>query len=362
MTEPTTREIRAMLVGDLKALVAELLPHAVARGNYWQVGNFAGDKGQSLQIKDHGGWTEWDGGTTGDVFDLIARCHDWQDTKAHFADVMTFARQFLGLDTATTEEWQARRDKARARAAKRAKEQDEKRKVKQGAAKALWLKAAPDLRNTAVHAYLWARGVSLAQLAATCGRPGALRFSPDCYHPFARERYAAMLAQISGPGGFLAVHMTYLEYSPVYGWRGVTEREGIKKKLVYGEFAREGGSIKISKGMADGKPGRPFKEMAKGERVWITEGIEDALSLALADPTRRIVSAVSLGNMGNVWLPDQCGGVVLVKDNDWDNPDAQKGFERARQAYRDRGLKTGVFETPADCGKDVNDWLRGEVA
>ena len=92
------------------------------------------------------------------------------------------------------------------------------------------------------------------------------------------------------------------------------------------------------------------------EDVLITEGIEDGLSLALACPKRRVLVAVSLANMKNVWLPEQITAVTLCADNDT-HPKTIEAFENAVAAHQAAGRRVKIARSPR--GKDFNDLLRG---
>ncbi len=90
----------------------------------------------------------------------------------------------------------------------------------------------------------------------------------------------------------------------------------------------------------------------------IAEGIETALSVAIACPELRVLSAVCLGNMARVVLPAAIGTVILCADNDGDNPAAARGLARAVAHFAGGGRAVRVARSPI--GKDFNDALRAE--
>ena len=90
------------------------------------------------------------------------------------------------------------------------------------------------------------------------------------------------------------------------------------------------------------------------DTVIVTEGIEDALSVALFRPDARVLAAVSLGHMGAVELPAAVRAVTLVADNDT-HPAAIRSFERAVTLHQRAGRRVTVARSAV--GKDFNDWL-----
>jgi hypothetical protein len=173
------------------------------------------------------------------------------------------------------------------------------------AALRLYLDAQDDLAGTPVAFYLDARGISLQRL----GRyPRALRYHPALWHEPSRASYPAMVAAISGADGVhVATHRTWLQRDT----GGVWIKARIEKpKMVLGSFA--GGCIRLWKGASK----KTLRDAAAGEPVVIGEGIETCLSIAMACPELRILSAVSLGNMGAVELPPQVKQVILAAEND----------------------------------------------
>ena len=93
----------------------------------------------------------------------------------------------------------------------------------------------------------------------------------------------------------------------------------------------------------------------------LTEGIEDALSLALAMPERRVMAAVALRNMANVHLPPQITEIVIFADNDPD-PRERGQVDTAVTAFLAQRRRVKVARSPV--GKDANDhwraWLEQE--
>ena len=94
----------------------------------------------------------------------------------------------------------------------------------------------------------------------------------------------------------------------------------------------------------------------------MTEGIEDALTLAIARPDCRVWAAGSLSLMGLLDWPGCASAVVLAADNDWDKPEAVAAFERVEAHWRAQANGRPVAVIRAALGKDFNDMARGVAA
>ena len=154
-----------------------------------------------------------------------------------------------------------------------------------------------------------------------------------------------MIAAVSGPdGSHMATHRTYLERVGS-GWMKLRGT----KSLSIGEYV--GGSIRLWRGAS----ARPLKDAPPGDPVFIGEGIETCLSVAQSAPELRILCAVSLGNLGSVWLPDQVRLVIIGADNDT-HPAARAALQRAVGQHVDAGREVRVARSAA--GNDFNDMIR----
>jgi phage/plasmid primase-like uncharacterized protein len=95
--------------------------------------------------------------------------------------------------------------------------------------------------------------------------------------------------------------------------------------------------------------------------VALAEGIETALSVALATPELRVLCAVSSGNMAKVELPPAVSLVILCADNDGDNPKTAKALADAVERFTSEGREVRIARPPEGI-KDFNDVLTMEVA
>lgn len=208
---------------------------------------------------------------------------------------------------------------------------------------AIYLDAKP-IADTPADRYLVGRGINLRRL----GRwPNALRCHADLPHKPSGRRYPAMLAAINGSDGrHLATHRTWLRRRQDGSWGKIDDDDA---KMTVGSYA--GGTIRLWRGAS----GRPLKQAQPDEWVVLGEGIETCLSIALACPELRVLSAVSLGNLGGVALPPQARKLILAADNDV-KPVARTRFQAIVERYLDAGYTVRVARSPI--GSDFNDALR----
>ncbi len=298
------REIARLLAQRAPELARELLPGGRREGAEWRAGGVDGGRGKSLAIHlfgvKAGIWSDFAAGIGGDALDLVKFCQCNGDMRA----ALEWARAWLGLAA------DARPAPARARhspppRAAAEDERDPEQEARIAKALAWWGEAQPKLAGTPAAAYLLARGIDLAALGR---QPRALRFHPRLWAAEARRGFPAMLAAIVGPAGeFQGIHRTYLEADDSGGWG---KAPLISPKMSFGRVA--GGTIRLWRGAS----GVPLAAARPGESVVIAEGIETALSVALACPELRILSGVSLGNLKAIDLPEAVGTVILCADND----------------------------------------------
>lgn len=340
------RELARMLAQRAPELVAELLPHGRREGREWRVGSLAGEAGQSLGVciaGDRSGvWSDFSSGEAGDSLDLVAAVRFAGNTP----DAMRWARQWLGLgDGTTVPAPTARRAPEPARPAVDVEGQAKRRK-----ALALFAEAQEPITGTPADDYLKARSLDLR----TPGRvPRALRFHPACWCAEVSAPLPAMLGAITGPdGAHQATHRTWLSRRPDGTW-GKAPLDRAKKVL--GGFA--GGAIRVWRGAG----GRPLAEAEAGEVVALAEGIETALSVALAAPELRVLCVVSLGNLARVELPASVSTIVVCADNDEGNDAAARALARALDRFAGEGREVRLARPPVGVG-DFNDMIRMEAA
>lgn len=356
-------DIEEMLKGRVKSLCRELFPNGVEQGNEFRVGSLQGEKGQSLAVHIGaarcGTWKDFSGGAVagrdrGDLLWLIA-CAEF---GGDIGKAIRWAKSWLHLDDLDP----ARLERFKVEAEQAARKRDEEAAAKvrraQASARKRWHAGVP-IGGTIVETYFLGRGIDLRPLGKA---PGALRFHPEVQHGYGAEAIVmpAMLAQVTSLAGeHVATHRTWLKRDPSTGSgqavRKAGPEDGIPKpKKVLGPF--DGGHIPLWKGACGAMP---LRDIPAGTDVYVSEGIEDGLTAACADPSLRIVAGISVGNIGALQLPRQMGWLVILAQNDPPGSDADKALGRAIAAQRARGHKVKVARPPRGHGaggvKDINE-------
>jgi len=341
-----------MLAQDMVPLAHELFPAGRREGHEWVIGGFDGEPGQSLRIclsgPKRGLWFEHAEHRGGDAIDLIA--------GALFAGNRTEAWHWA------CDAWLGLTDHGRAQGrsavaapphrppadtgdetARRARQSDR--------AFGLWLAARAAIRGTPVERYLVeTRGIPLARLGR---QPAALRFHPELR---AEERYwPAMVAVICGTGGAkmapIGIHRTFLA---VRADGHVGKAPIPAPKRVMGIM--RGGIIPLWRG----RSGKPLAQAPADDVLAITEGIEDGLTVAVAQPDWRVAAAISVSNLCAIQLPAALRTVVICADNDAAGSPAARALAAAVARFQDQGRRVAVARPPAG-KKDFNE-MRTVVA
>jgi hypothetical protein len=352
--EPVSLDVmNARLCDRLDSLVTRLLPGARFEGGYWRCGSIGGEAGQSLAIwtkgAKRGEWCDYASKEGGDLVGLVHAALGHGRDKADWAKTFAWIRDFTGLGNGVSaeerrrEETEASADKARRAAEARADAEKKRRR-----ALAYFLEAVP-IPGTLAERYLLGRNIRLNLLGKA---PGALRFHPAMYDRQHDMRRPCLLAKLDGPDGQLVtVHRTFLH---LHADGRVTKadrdpgRPMSDAKLAYSDY--RGGWIPVWRGAT----GQPMRKMPADEWICITEGVEDALTIAMAAPDKRVIAALSLNNLDALQLPPRAGGLWLCADNDV-KPAAIESFRRARARLEARGFTCREFRPPAGI-KDFNEW------
>jgi len=354
-------EIEAMLVSRVDALVTELLPNARKEGHEMCVGSMAGEPGQSLRIHvgpgpRRGWWKDFCPGAGrdgGDCLWLIAECLFRGDLK----QAIRWAKSWLGLDDADPGRLEQHRLEARAQASRRSADAETERVRKARSARARWQEASPLVPGDPVDRYLRGRGIDLSVLRRA---PGALRYHDALQYGYQGPRVPAMVAMVTRLSGEqCATHRTWLDVErggkagpELIGWADEGAGEVNDAKKVMGSPL--GGHIPLWKGVSDA----PLRDLPGGTDVYVSEGIEDGLTVACADPRLRVICMVALGYLQALELPPQMGALVIIKQNDPPGSDAARLLARAVTHHRAQGRRVLLLEPPAGV-KDFNDLARG---
>lgn len=337
----TIPELAAMLAARIEPLARELLPAGHREGSEWRCGSVAGEPGRSLGVHlgpgpKRGVWCDFASGEAGDALELVARVRCGGDR----AEAIRWARAWLGLPAGAGGGTDGVVPPPPAPSAQVTRPDR--------AGRALWLSGRP-IQDTPAEAYLAARGIHLAELGRV---PGALRYRDDVWCSERGRPAPAMLACVVRGPEIVACHRTFLDRGADGRWGKAAIRA---PKKVLG--ALRGGCIPIARGAA----ATPLPEVTADETVAVTEGVEDALTVALHMPEWRVLAAVSLGNMAELELPARIARLVLVFDRDGENAAARRARDRAIAAHQRQGREVRVV-LPPEGYKDVNDWWRADVA
>lgn len=336
------REIASRLASRIMALVQELLPHGERDGHEWKAGSVAGERGRSLSVhltgSKAGVWADFSSDERGDALDLVAAVL----FRGELRDAIAWALDWLGLEQGPRPE-ERRREPPPAEDSDGAEEEDARRK---NALRIFAYGSEASLAGTPAAEYLAGRGIDLALLGR---QPRALRFHPQLYNRESSTHWPALVAAVSNAAGdHVATHRTWLAKRDGK-WRKAPLRDA---KMSIGTV--RGGCIRLWRGAS----GKALKDAPEGEAVAIAEGIETALSVAIACPELRVLAAVSLANMAAVELPPAIGRVILCADNDPGNDKAQAQLQRAIAVHQAAGRDVHVA-MPDVAGADWNDILQG---
>lgn len=337
-------DIAAMLNDRAEALARELFPNGIKDGVEWRVGSLAGEKGRSLAIRIGGGrlgvWSDFAGGVGGDALDLVAQALFGGDKK----DAVAWAKDWLGIDDSSP------RPAPRRPAPPPAKAGDDNQTSR--AAYAIWLAASDSIFGTPAEAYLAGRGIDFDLLKSAAGRGrilSALRFHDNLWNAESRRHWPALVAAVHGRDGrIVAVHRTWFRVDG-----GLVAKAPLTAaKMTLGRYRDRGGCIRLWRGAG----GQPLAKAAAGSDVLICEGIEDALTLAMAKPDRRVLCGISVSSFKNIQLPAAVTTVVLGVDNDPPGSKAADAVDKAVAAFQAQGRTVRIARPPAGF-KDFNEVL-----
>ena len=327
------KDMVAMLAAQAEAVCRAVLPGGRRIGHEWKCSGNTYGAGESLGVcltgPKAGIWCNFISGERGDILALVAQIACGGDMK----EAVRWARGFLGIDDAGP--GGALRIAPRLAAVKMVADENDAAEIAKVRARALELyKSGAALMGSPASAYLTGRRIQADLLPEIT----ALRFHPEVWSSEAGRKLPAMLAGIFDANAkFMAVHRTFLEIGP-----GDAVRKARLKhpKMSWGRYA--GGFIPL--------------RMRKSRVLVLTEGIENALSVAPFTGDASVAAAVSLSNLARILPPPRTREVLVVADNDAGNAVARQALVRALRHYADLGLKVRVAHPPAGV-KDANDLL-----
>lgn len=359
MTRLDIADIKALLIERLDALVGELVPGAIAKGDHWEarsplrVDRRSGSFCVWRRGKVAGGWKDFASDEKGDVLDLVAcvRCGaNVPPTREDRVAAIKWAKGWLGLAVADPAELARVREKAKRQASAAQLREVEERKRKRRRAHEIWM-SGRDWRGSPVEAYLRARGVDVERIGAW---DDGLRYAPRLSHWVESHVGPAMLGAFRHPkSGFSGLHATFLLPD------GSGKADLDRPKLMMGSVA--GAAIRLTRGESE----RTLEELESDVRaigrgcageLALCEGIEDAVTVAAARPELRCWAVGSLGNLGAQPASAAISAYLVCADNDWGKPAAVASFEKQIAALKRHGVPVAVAR--AHAGKDMNDLAR----
>jgi hypothetical protein len=340
-------ELKELANVQIRPICQHILPNGRENCGYWEVGSIEGERGASLKVNLRGAtrglWTDFSAakGTpsySGNVIQLVAQVR----FGGNVGEACKWLRRWLGIDDLDPNALAASKAKAQRAAEKSELEAVEKAEKNRRRAHKLFLDAAP-YPDTIVETYLCSRSIDFRK--AGLKAPGAIRFQPNTYCAEVRKDAPAMVAPIVGLDGLhKGTHRTWLQSD------GSGKATLVEAKKSIGKYM--GGFIPLWKGAH--KCG--LKDLPARTPIYVSEGIEDGLSVALARPELRIIAGVSLSNIGSLELPDGCPVYLLAQRDE--KMRALEAFETALGRLQERGYAVFLVYPP-DGFKDYNDVLRG---
>ncbi len=367
---PSVREIAQMLRPHAESIALRVFPAARRDGAFLCVGSIHGEPGSSLKIRrtgpDAGNWADYamakgTPGAGGDLIDLLQHTICNGDKAAAVQE----AKRFLSIDSMDPAKLHRHRQQA-AKAIERNRQRDmEDKETSRRQAEGLWHSSSILTPSSPPVLYLQGRGIDLRQLGKM---PGAIRFQPEMYHAQLERKVPAMVTKFQLGAMHAATHVTFLHRHGDGRWTklplSLAEPLGIRAKdfrlkQINGPAYTLRAHIPLWKGDTRGK----LDDIPPGTPVECSEGIEDGLSYAMANPGARVIAGGTLGIIGVLQLPPQAGDFNVLAQNDT-NPEPIASLEDAvrkqQAAAREDGSgRTVACRWPPQEYKDWNDWLRG---
>lgn len=370
------QEVKQLLTDRIQDVCHWLLPDGRRIGTKWKSNNpVTGDTSKTPELNVWvtgavGSWKCFRSGDKGDVLNLVAYVHG-----TDFAGAMTLAKDFLGLRSMSAEERRSNQTRAR-RAAVKADDAARKKetRLRQDCEKR-FLAAAPFGRGSPaeVHARDYWRGRGLDIEAVETLDRSSFRFSPQTEYwsliewredpntgRFFKARpgpsFPAILSAMRGPmGQFIDHHVTFLDPRCPEKATLPLDDKGKPRSPRLMRCPNAGAVIRIS----HGPEGEPPEHSSRPFPLILAEGVETALSLALAVPEARVWACGSINGIRFAPVNYPFVSALLVAgQNDWDKPTAQKQVASALEELETSGKPLELMLSHV--GSDFNDLMKGD--
>ncbi|HEY0149867.1 MAG TPA: toprim domain-containing protein [Allosphingosinicella sp.] len=351
------KELARMLDQHAASLAPELLPNGRAEGMFWRTSNVAdiptGKFSLAVNLSGDriGMWTDFGAARgapdrSGDMLKLVAVTRFGGDIR----EACKFARSYLGLDGLDPGRLAVRR----AEVSRVQKSADDKAKktadwMRRKAQQIYLDPRAVPIEGTPAEDYLANRAIDLSVLGRVSR---ALKFHPAVLCKEANAELPCLIAAVvNGEGHQIATHRTWLQRT-ARGWMKADLEE---PKMCLGKA--EGGYIPLHKGASDAT----LRHVPTGTDIHVSEGIEDGLTVASADPDARVICAIWLDNMHHLPLPNQMGALVLIGQNDKPGSDAERAMGSVIARHQEAGRVVKHPKPPAPF-KDFNEMAQAAQA
>ena len=352
----TVREIEMQLRARCESVVRDCLPNAQRDGHFLRVGSIAGERGQSLAVTVDGAnkglWTDFSASegareASGDMLHMVAL------TKfgGNLGEAVQWAKSWLGIDDLDPRRLATIRAEAAAIDAGAAERAGAEAEAKKRGARSLWLNGVALTGSCPASRYLEGRGIDVAKLGHW---PNALRYHSEVWNRDAGIKLPCLVSQMITPDGVhVATHRTWLGRDPRGQWVKADGADlGVPRGSAKKVLGKSGGAfVPLRKGASR----KAMGAMIRTETIYITEGIEDALTVAMIKPELRVVAAYSLRNLGVIEFPSRIETIVVVCDRDEGNREIE-ALEQAIARQQARGHHVQFVMPPLGV-KDINAWL-----
>lgn len=347
----SVREIELRARAACEKIARKCLPNAVQEGPYLKAGSLGGEKGSSLVVnlqgQNRGMWRDWSSDDQGDMIVLVERTMFGGDR----GEAVKWLKSMLGLDDLDPDRLQQVRAETAREDAERDRLAAQEAEAKKRGARALYLNGQA-IAGTPAERYYATRGMCVDPLGHW---PNALRYHAEVWNRDAGMKLPCIVAQMILPSGeHVATHRTWLGRDPrTRDWVKADGADlGVPRgaaKKVLGKS--RGAFVPLRKGASRQSMG----QMRTPEPLYVTEGIEDALTVAMCKPEARVIAAYSLGNLGVIEFPKAIETIILVADRD-DGQREVELLERAIARQQARGHRVQLV-LPPEGFKDMNAWL-----
>ena len=315
-------DLSADLADRAESFCRQYFPEGRKQGNYWQVGDTSGAKGQSLAIRlqaeggrKAGSWTDYATGQYGDLIDLLQE----RLGSVTLKETLREARSFLGEAPCP----------AAPRETQRAERPDAASSKRTARARKLFAAGKPVL-GTLASIYLQGRGITRLGPALRYHPRVFLRHGEDDADP--PHRVPALLAKITDNRGQISgCARFYLD--PSTGSLAAIE----SPKRILGQL--HGHAIRFWSGS-------PRSDLLVGE------GLENTLSVGTALPEFDLASCLTASHLGLFIPPPGIKRICIARDNDEAGRNASM---RLRNQLESLGITCGEFVPNMG---DFNDDLR----